>query len=411
MDMERLAATGPDVFGHLLNLIADNTVRTVVILYKRIQRHQLVSAFDSLLREEPILACRLVRDSDDWMYWEHQGNIDPDEYVNEIWADTDDPFPYCHEPVPDDEAPQMRITLIHGPVKDHLILASNHSVLDGKGMKELTRMTLERCAARPGAVFPSQIPARSEKSIWDNLPHDRMKGHEDDWPYCRWPSMYDEMGRRDGQIMVREVNIDKMLTIRKDYPFHATIHDLLIAAFYMALLEARGGVDGGVVSSTVDDRRYMSSSPPSLANVSSNYGIELPYTSTFYDAVQEVSSAHARMKEDFIGLPNLAQFSRVRTVTEMEDIIRCMRKGCGREEAQYFISNLGPYDIDDETVQGLGIESLFGTYNGSEPPTIGITVSTFQGVMNLNTGYYAGIDKERLNSFMDRMVRCLEEGV
>ncbi|MFA7342018.1 MAG: hypothetical protein WCY65_02470 [Candidatus Methanomethylophilaceae archaeon] len=409
MGMERLPATGPDVFGHFLNLIADNTVRTVVRFRKRMQRSHLVLVLESLLKEEPILSCRLVQVGD-WMYWEPQEGIDPEDYVHEFWSQDEDSFPYCHSPVPDHSAPQIRITLIHGPEMDHMILSCNHSVLDGKGMKELTRITLERCAGRKADCFPSHIPNRSEMPIWDAIPDDWMLGHEEDWPYCRWPSLYSRMGRVDGQIIMREVSVDKMLDIRKSLPFRATIHDLLIASFYMALLEMRGGEEGGVVSSTVDDRRYMNPPFPSLANISSNYGLELPYAATFLEALKEVSKGHARMKEDYIGLPNLAEFSRIKTVTEMEDMVLSMRSGCGTDEAQYFISNLGPYDVDEETVRSLGIESLFGTYNGSEPPTIGITVSTFQGVMNMNAGYFAGIDKDRLQAFMDRMVRCLEQG-
>jgi len=408
--MDGIPATGPDVFGHMLNLIADTTVRSVVRVRKRLQPSVLVTALESLLCEEPVLSCRLVHGNDDWMYWEPQEGIDAPEHVHEHWTDVDDPLPFCHTPVPDHEAPQLRMDLIHGPERDHLIIATNHSVLDGKGMKDLTRLTLERIAGPSIPAPPKRFPSRSELPIWQSLPDDWMKGAEGDWPYCRWPSIYDSLGKVEGKVMVRQVSLSAMLQLRQSFPIRVTIHDMLMAALYMALLDLRGGKEGGSISSTVDDRRYMSPPLPSLANISSNYAMPLSYPESYLEAVEMVAWKHNEMKQNYIGLPNLLQFSQARTVSEIERIVRDMKAGCGDREAQYFLSNLGTYEINPQTVESLGLESLFGTYNGSEPPTIGLTVSTFQGLLNINTGYYRGIDQVKLNRFMEVMVRCLTEG-
>jgi len=130
----------------------------------------------------------------------------------------------------------------------------------------------------------------------------------------------------------------------------------------------------------------------------------------FQNIVDYISREHQRKKEEMIGLSNLLAFSKAQNIDEIKHWVDEMRKQATQGMAQYFLSNLGTFEIDEEVLGELGVEDIYFSYPGIKPPTVGISVSTFNGVMNLNTGYYSGADTSKMERFMDSMAHYLASG-
>lgn len=413
--MQKLAATGPDIFGYLLKDTADSTIRSVITFKERLPLSSLKESIDSVLSHRWVLASRLESDGKRWMNWIHEPDISSIHCISEDWMEELDPEPLLFQPLDDGTAPQLHLNLLHGPDNDILVISTPHSVLDGKGIKDLTSMVLLGCTGQFFDENHHGFSPRSELPIWGTIDEDSFKKVSEDkeWPGCSWPSLYLKPQHTNGRLLRRRVRIKDLNAVRRSLPGKVTIHDMLMASFYLALVEISHGKHCGRVSSTVDDRKYMPTNGeiPDIANISSNYFIAIPENlDGFQKVVDYVSKEHQRKKEDKIGLSNLLAFSEAESMDHIYRLIEEMGKQDVLGMAQYFLSNIGIFDIDEKIMEILGIKDVYFCYPGIKPPTLGITVCTFNDVIELNTGYYLGVDLPRIERFFDIIVNYLVTG-
>lgn len=414
--MPKLAATGPDVFCYFLRETADSTLRSIVKFQGRLPLPTLKKSIQSVIDNHWVLTSNIEFDGKGWMNWIYEPDISSDDCILEHWVEESDPEPFLFHPIDDGKAPQLHLDLLHGPKNDLLVISSPHFVLDGKGMKELTLMILSGCAGHLMDYKVSGFLPRSELPIWNNLDEESLKKVSEDvqWPYCSWPTMYHKLTREGGKLLKRNIKIEDLNAVRHSLPEKVTIHDMLMASFYQALVEVLQGKHCTGISSTVDNRRYMPKGAmiPDIANISSSYSMAIPGNlNDFKEVVNYIYKEHLKKKDEKIGLSNLLTLSKAKDVDEVKQMVDEMNQQGTQEMAQYFLSNLGTLEVDENIIDELGVEEVYFSYPGINPPTVGITVSTFNGVMNLNTGYYSGVNLPIMEQFLDTIVHYLVSGI
>ncbi|HEX9092439.1 MAG TPA: hypothetical protein VF902_00510 [Coriobacteriia bacterium] len=256
----------------------------VVRIDGRIDAARLARAVRLLMDAEPVLGCRFVAEGQP-PHWQRQGNLD--DLVTVRVRETADAeaaaTAYVAAGMDRRAAPQVRVEVFRAPDGDTLALKVNHTAVDGGGTKQV--LYLMGSIYRALAADPAFVPAPDSDSprdlgalakratLLERLRAVRVRNH---FPPTDW-SVPGSGGEGEPVYIAATIESDEFEPIVLFGKRHdATVHDLLLTAYYRALFAELGPRPGArtPVNMSADLRAWL---PPdtriALANLPATWAI------------------------------------------------------------------------------------------------------------------------------------------
>jgi NRPS condensation-like uncharacterized protein len=318
---DRHPAPAFDVFNVRFECVYDPTMHVLFGFDGRLHATRLAAATRRVIAADPYLHSRYVED-DEGAFWERLTDEAAAEraFVCVETGDGDEGKLPPHVPPASldvREGPQLRVTLYRREgAGDRVAVTCHHGFCDARGLKELARLviaTYNRLEDDPAHRPPQRgwydrgtggILARfSDEQIRTALALEE--------PFVdRWRFPCEHTGRGRPRIAYRTLPAARLGTIKAFGRAHgATVNDVLIGAFFLALLAVRNdpsdaGAERSILTSA-DARRHLDDPGAyPVANLSVAYEITLsadPET-RLDDLIGQVAAVTARQKADGLGL-------------------------------------------------------------------------------------------------------------
>ncbi len=369
----------------------------------RIEAGRMSRAVRLMLDAQPVLGSRFVADG--LPRWERLSDLD-DRVTLEILAGTDpeqDAAAYVARGLDPAEGPQVRVAVLSGPVGDTLVLKSTHVAVDGGGLKQMLYLLgdlYRKLADDPDfAPEPDRRP-RSLASIARTAGFaDRLRAvrFRRNFPRTDWavPGLGGE-----GQPMyladaIGPEDFGPLAAFGKARG--ATIHDLLLAAYFRALFAELKPLPGAhtPVNMSADLRPWLpKDAVMPLANLPATWAVTVtPVEGELFEGtLARVVERTRAWKASDVG--------RTRAVESVlgDRLVRMLGWGTLHRHWKWIsrafegtgypsLTNIG--EIDESRVdfgEGLPVEDayLFGPIG--YPGGLIVTASTFRRLMRLSAG-------------------------
>ncbi len=302
--------------------IADFMLQMELHFEHRLDAQRLEAALLLLLDAQPVLGCRLVTKKNR-AYWERLPGPWPDMLClasNQAEFDT-----FRNMPIDSRRGPQLKACQLRAAGGDQLLLKIAHQVCDAGGLNDLAAQLshiyaqlIKNPGYRPrpnihGARHCSQIMRHLPWYIYPVLFFLFLRTTLSTQIPKKTHALLVPVGPREPFTFVIRHLAPAQVNRLKAYgrQHHATINDLMIAAFYRALLkkEAWDGLSALRIQTTVDLRRkYLpSGKAEGICNLSTYEHINLGREpgSDFAATLDRVSAITRRSKTGWIGLSEL----------------------------------------------------------------------------------------------------------
>ncbi len=364
-----------------------------------------------LMDEEPILRAAMEH-HEGWLYWVHRPGIGVDDVLEEHHGYSGDGEGVCFGAVDPHRPPLWGLAIAHQGHCDTAALSMAHALGDGRALMHLFErlMTLYLDPeAFVGAA--ASLPSRDIATVFQEGEMERLAAGGAG-PFSSWPSLYRGLSNERGRMAVRSLDADSFSAARERWKREegATVNDALMAAMALTLRDLTGEGEEASVSATVDNRQYMSSRPPSIANMSANFALRLGDVRGMGmpDAIREVRrGVQALREEGRLGKEDLATFASMESLEEMDALIDAMYRGDEEGRSLYFITNVGVLRWDPAIDRSLGIRRAYMAYPGIRPPTLGVVCCGHNGELHLSMGHYEGLDPELADGMLESILGYL----
>ncbi|MGC9435662.1 MAG: condensation protein [Methanomicrobiales archaeon] len=304
--MRRHPAPAFDVFNVFFERIYDPSIHLVLSFDGRLDEDALETATERLIAANPYLSSRF-RVVDGRPVWEE---IPADAREQAFFIDRSGRDPLADHPPPLDvrTAPQVRVRLSRNADGDTLTLTIHHGFCDAAGLATLARDLLacyRGILANPCHTPPSTgAYDRSTDRIPVPACDDGPSGG-DAAPFVdRWRFPVERTGRGAPRILSRTLAPDRLARIRAWAKEHgATVNDVLIGAFFLALLRIRDdpsdrNAPRGILTSA-DMRRALpdpAACPPMNLSIAFELTLEVPDGAGLADIIGEITAVTTRCK-------------------------------------------------------------------------------------------------------------------
>jgi len=407
--VEPVPASATDVFSHHLARQSETRMTVVAHCDAGIDIEAMRRALAMLMEEEPILRAGMEHD-DGWLIWVHRPDIGVDDVLEEQYGYSGDGEEFCFGAVDPHRPPLWGLVIARQGHCDTVALSMAHALGDGRALMHLFErlMTLYLDPeAFPGPA--ASLPSRDLSSAFSDGEMERLAAGGAG-PFSSWPSLYRDLSMTRGRMALRSLDADSFSAARGKWKREegATVNDVLMAAMALTLRDLTGEGGEASVSATVDNRQYMSSRAPKIANMSANFalhlgdvtGMEMPA------AIREVNRGiEALRREGRLGKEDLASFASMEGMDEMDELIDTMCSGDEGGRSLYFITNVGILDWDTSIDRSLGIRRAYMAYPGISPPTLGVVCCGHNGELHLSMGHYEGLPAELADELLETVLR------
>jgi NRPS condensation-like uncharacterized protein len=379
----------------------------VVRFRGRLDERLLTRAVRMLIDVEPVLGCRFVADHDP-PYWERLADLDRlvTVPVRETADAEGDAAAFVAAGIPVNAGPRFVATLLRGSVDDTLVAKVDHVAVDGGGTKQalyvLGRLyrTLQ---ITPGYAPPPDPRPRSLASIAktaslsERLKAVRFRRH---FPRTDW-SVPGLGGDGDPTYITDTVEASQFRRlIELGKRRGATVHDLLLAAYFRTLyleLEPAPGARTPI-NMSADLRPWLPpEADPGLANLPATWAITLPRVDgeAFGDTLARVVERTVEWKSEDVGRTRAVESVLADRLVRMLGM-RHLRSHWARIsralEGTGFpsLTNLGV--IDEESLdfgESAAIADAYAFGPIGKPGGFVLTVSTFRHTLRLSAGFDA----------------------
>ena len=423
----RLRAATGDLAIHLLRPVSDNLARCFSTLDGTLDAPRMARAARLMMDAEPVLGCRLVRR---WWRpcWERLPDLDSVEICTLVEDDDLDAATERINAVALDpyRGPQFRMWIIRGAT-DTLVVAFNHEVSDGGGMKLFYLRLCEiyktlrldpdyRPEPNRGTRSARQVfrrfSFRDKLRILRRFFRDRRarKNPPGDWAF---PGKH--VRPATPRLLSRRIDTARFFGAWKlAKEIGVSVNDVAVAATYRALHAIIRPAPGTPLRlrMTTDLRRYLpDGDAQAICNLAGGYVVTLidGIGDTLADTCRRVHDQTAPLKKDFIGtgywvaLP-LIRFLPYRWLQRMAS--RAFTDNPNPEPVPPQLSNGGMILTDVFGYDGLHTTDfrLFGPLIA--PPFLQFNLITFRSCFVLNVSFYeSGTDP----AHVDELFRRFEE--
>lgn len=407
--------------------ICDQLIHCVVSLDGQIDRTIIEKAVRLTLDAEPVFGCRFV---DHWCtpYWSRIGNLD-DAGLFRLVDTTDvgrELSGFLATPIDPFKGPQVQVRIFRSTT-DTLCIKVNHMVADAAGVKDYAYLlaSLYRELSRDIKYKPApNLGSRSLRQvsrhfgIIDKLRIMRRGFRDKKSMGAYWSAIPSANGTYNPVFVFRKISREKFRNLRLyGHRENATLHDMVLAAYYRALFEVINqcpGIPMGLIT-TADLRRYIpSGKTEAICNCSalvySNIGMEIG--DSFDDTLSRVQNDMNIRKADFLGLgdlPFLAIISRCLPHFLSKRLI--LRMILTRAKSGHFataLTNMGAIDYEKLDFGDVRVTDAFLTaplsYYGLTSLLIGL--SSFGESIAFSAGFYGSAqDALTVQRLLDFMIR------
>lgn len=430
-------ANGHDIFNYIARYgTANFTLQAVMKLEGRLDYTKLEKAVRLSVDAEPVLGCRFVEGNPP--YWKRRENIDKVQFCSfeEVTNPKEAVQRLLDSPLNMDNDPMIKVRLMRSKVHDFMVIQANHVCLDGAGIKEYIELlsNIYSTIDRPNGVFTPTPGTRGR------IDQDRLLetlGITDpnalwipgsDYTIPTWAFPWKQGTSNSTHIIIRRFpadQLDKMSRYAKSRV--ATINDLLLTAYYRAMLgmgQPVYGVPMGMAV-TVDLRRYLpNNKTEAIRNFSGsvNTWLSMVENEPFSDTLAKVVYAMNEIKKGYPGLQSAIGLERLEKISFKDTLAYYQATSkVGKE-----VTNCSAYDGNRcvPTLSNLGIlfKDLikFGRIVVSDvfictpvvsAPGLLLEVGTYNGRITMTAGYYENTvlreDVERLlDNFINQLLQC-----
>jgi NRPS condensation-like uncharacterized protein len=302
--------------------IADFMLQMELCFEHRLDAQRLAQALLLLLDAQPVLGCRLVTEKSS-VFWERLSGPWPDMLCHAMNPAEFDAF--RNKPIDSRRGPQIGACLLVAADGDQLLLKVSHLVCDSGGLNDLAAQLSDiytQLSSNPGYRPLSNIHgSRSCAQIMRQLPWYispvllflfLRTTLSTQLPKRTCALQVPEGPAEPFTFVIRHLAPEQVERLRAFGRQHsATVNDLMIAAFYRALLniESWDGSAALRIQTTVDLRRHYlpSGRAEGICNLSTYEHINLGHEpgSDFGETLTRVSAITRRKKAGWIGLSEL----------------------------------------------------------------------------------------------------------
>jgi NRPS condensation-like uncharacterized protein len=406
------------VFNHFARLSADQQLAVVIELPTRLEEDRLRDAVASLVRQQPVLGCRLSCEKATPRFTQVDSAAALSvSQVHDGWAAALDA---AAQPLDFSEGGVLRVGLFQGTNSDALALRIDHAAADGQGAKQIAALLADLYTSAHGAprdLAGTSTPDRSAKRLLHRFSLAEkislMRSRESIRPAWGFPVAGGDPGRR-GHVVSTMTAQDFSAAREKAKGVGATVNDVLLAAFYRALFTELAPTEGQrmAINVSFDMRRYLDADHemPAASNLSSTETallarvLDEPFAETLGRAVAVMT----RLKTGRPGLSSvvLLEYARIlgyRTVERM--VVEPMRRGREHGVSFPFLSNFGVLEADRLVFNDAAPKRAVVLPPVGHPPFVMLGPSSYAGELSLAMGYAEGeTDPALVERVVDGMV-------
>ena len=432
-----LPANGHDIYNYVARYgLANHQLQVIMKLDGRLDFEKLSKAVRLSVDEEPIFGCRFVES--DPPYWKRLNNLDEVRFCSLEKTDNQDVAVqrFLESTLDMDKDPMVKVKLIRSSHCDILCIKVNHACCDGTGTKEYIRLLSDIYSAivRNNGIYVPQPKKRGRTDQDRLLSVFGIKDLDAAWipgsdiSTPTWPFPWKPASSSNTCIEVCRLGggqFDRMTSYAREKK--ATINDLILTAYYRALL-AMGTPEYGIpmeIPITVDLRRYLPDNrTEAIRNFSGSLSTRLPMlqNEAFGDTLSRLIPVMNEIKSGNPGLQSAIGLERIEKISFYETLAYY-------HVTTQFIKNSSqciPYSGDKciPTLSNLGFISR-DLFNFGEcvvtdayivPPVVRapgilLMVGTYNGILTLVAGFYEGtVDREAVRRFLEKIRDELTEG-
>ncbi|HHY28692.1 MAG TPA: condensation protein, partial [Desulfitobacterium dehalogenans] len=441
-----LPVNGHDIYNYVARYGMGNYHSQAILrLDGRLDFDRLVKAVRLSVDAEPVLGCRFVEGNPP--YWKRLKNIDEVMFCTfEEASDTnttvqrflespldmdDDAIEamfYTHEEAPDanmavqrflespldmDDDPKIKVKLIRSDECDILGIKVNHACCDGTGIKEYVQLVSDIYSKLDGSreafvPIPSKRGRREQDRLFENLgitDPDSLWIPGSDILIPTWAFPWKQGKPSTTRIAICRISPNQVDTINSYVKSKgATINDIILAAYYRAMLKMGQPVYGVPMGMnlTIDLRRYLpDNKTEALRNFSGsvNTWLSMVENESFEETLSRVVYMMNDIKRGYpglqsaIGLERLEKISFKEALTYYQATSRIGKKGakCPVYHGDRCIASLSNIGTLSKRLIKMG-DVIVSDYYIIPPvvssPGLLLVANTYNGIMTLAAGFF-----------------------
>lgn len=408
--------------------VYDPTIHLVTEIDGHLDREALRAALRDAVTAAPVLRCRYL-ERHDRGYWEEL----PVSSVDMAFSFSEEPFApdegtYALPVIDTFAGPQIRLSLFRD-VKEHsdtLVLSIHHAAVDANGLFQtavlLAECYRERMEGREPDIHPLWEERGTEGICAGFSDEECAQAYANESAFAdNWGFPCHSLSRGTPRWVRLDIPPERF-TVLHEYAKErgATLNDLLLAAYFAALLDATGdeglyGMELGLLG-TLDLRRYLRCIPPrSICNLSVGY--ELRLSAGKGDGLGEILSRVREImqekKASHVGLGTVVFYEttcRAGISEGVAPLFAAMRETyAGERRKNPILTNTGviPSAVASyfrgENGEPVTVRHVWCPAPATYPPGSILLASTFEGHMTLSTSFCSGHDADAVVRMMERL--------
>lgn len=429
-----LPANGHDIYNYIARYGMGNFhPQAILRLNGRLDFDRLVKAVRLSVDAEPVLGCRFVEGNPP--YWKQLENIDKVKFcsLEEVPDSNTAVQRFLESPLDMDSDPKIKVKLIRSDECDIVGIKANHACCDGTGIKEYVQLVSDMYSRLDGsgeAFVP--IPSKRGRGDQDRLfkslgitDPDSLWIPGSDILIPTWAFPWQQGTSRTNRIAACRISPDQVDAISSYAKSRgATINDMILAAYYRAMLKMGQpvyGVQMGI-NLTIDLRRYLpDNKTEALRNFSGsvNTWLSMAENESFDETLSRVVYMMNDIKRGYPGLQSAIGLERLEKISFKEALAYYQASsGIGKKRAK---SPVYHGDRCTASLSNIGILSkqlikmgdvIVSDYYIIPPivsaPGLLLVANTYNGIMTLAAGFF---ENTVLSSDVERLLNNIKHEI
>lgn len=424
-----LPANGHDIYNYVARYGMGNFHSQAILrLDGRLDFDRLVKAVRLSVDAEPVLGCRFVEGNPP--YWKRMENIDEVMFcsLEEVQDPNTAVQGFLESPLDMDDDPKIKVKLIRSDEYDIVGIKANHACCDGTGIKEYVQLVSDIYSRLDGsgeAFVP--IPSKRGRGDQDRLfkslgitDPDPMWIPGSDILIPTWAFPWEQDTSGTTGIAACRLSPDQVDTISSYAKSRgATINDLIIAAYYRAMLKMGQPVYGVPmgINITIDLRRYLpDNKTEALRNFSGsvNTWLSMVENESFDETLSRVVYMMNDIKRGYPGLQSAIGLERLEKISFKEALAYYKATSrIGKNSANVYsgnrciasLSNIGILSKQLIKMGNVNITDYYIIPPVVNTPGLLLVANTYNGIMTLAAGFY---EKTVLSSDVERLLNNIK---
>lgn len=427
-----MPANGHDIYNYIARYGMGNFhPQAILRLDGRLDFDRLVSAVRLSVDAEPVLGCRFVEGNPP--YWKRLENIDEVKFcsLEEVSDPNTTVQRFLESPLDMDNDPKIKVKLIRSEECDIVGIKVNHACCDGTGIKEYVELVSAIYSKLDGSgeefvPIPSERGRRDQDRLFESLgitDPDSLWIPGSDILIPTWAFPWQQETSNATRIAVCRISPDQVDAISSYAKSRgATVNDLILAAYYRAMLKMGQPVYGVPmgINITIDLRRYLSDQKTeALRNFSGsvNTWLSMVENESFDETLSRVVYMMNDVKRGYPGLQSAIGLERLEKVSFKEALAYYKATssiGKSRAKCPVYTGNRSIPSLSNIGILSKQLIKM-GNVNVSDyyiiPPIVSapgllLVANTYNGTMTLAAGFY---ENTVLSSDVERLLNTIKQ--